>query len=69
MGVKTQKVNKALVEQPIGKVIAAALASFAKRGQPIVDVQQREDGCTFTVRSCCSWLTALAQPWSVLKNI
>jgi hypothetical protein len=37
------------VELPVGRVIAAAFASFAARGQPILEVTQKADGCIITV--------------------
>ena len=50
LGIKTGKTSSLEVQQPIGKVIIATLASMAWRGQTMLGATQARDGCVIEGR-------------------
>ncbi|UUO05411.1 hypothetical protein M4951_18770 [Blastopirellula sp. J2-11] len=48
VGVRTGKERAEEIAAPIGRVIARAVCSLAKHGQPILEVQQGDGGCLLT---------------------
>jgi len=45
VGIKTGKTLKESFAAPAGKVLVAAICSLARRGQPLSEVEQGQDGC------------------------
>ncbi|EAQ77831.1 zinc ribbon domain-containing protein [Blastopirellula marina] len=56
VGVRTGKERAEEIAAPIGRVIARAVCSLAKHGQPILNVQQGDGGCLLTAEFPSSML-------------
>jgi hypothetical protein len=55
LGIQTGSSRKEVVPAPIGKMLVAGVCSLARRGRPLKEVHQGENGCVFEASLPAGW--------------
>jgi hypothetical protein len=55
LGIETVASRKEMLEAPVGKMLVAAVCSLSRRGRPLKQVHQGEDGCVIEATIPPGW--------------